>query len=182
MHVLLQGMTERNPVWMVPLALPLALHASQSMELSIALGVAVSLSLFLGGGAAILLEQKVAPDLMIVVLVMAVAAGLTVAELTLDALGVPLTLLSRLLLRATAVSGLVVHPGALGRRRGPVTTRLVRLAGLVCGFFAGLLLLTAGRYLLEVLRVPVASSVAAGFFLLAVGRMVINSFSRGQGS
>ncbi len=182
MAAVLRGITERNPIWMIPLALPLALHASQGTELAVVFSIAVSVVILVSVAVTAGIERWVPQDYVLVTLVVVAATVVTVVELVLGVLGVPLSRLSTYLLRSVAVCGLLVHPGAIGRRREPFTPRMVRVMGLALGFVLGLALLTAGRQLLRAAGVSTYQSVAVGLFLLALGRIVINAIrvSRGR--
>ncbi|SIP89189.1 Rnf-Nqr subunit, membrane protein [Alkalispirochaeta americana] len=175
---IIKGVAEGNPLWVTPLALPLALFASQSWYMTAIFALAVPLLLVLTHAIAALLERWFPPDYSLLVVLLVGGALISLTELGLAFAGIILPTRALYLFRSIAVSGVMLWPVREGCRRGEsYADRICRITGLALGFLVGLVILS-------VIRIPIiqggfkpANSVAFGLFLLALGRIVVNKVS-----
>ncbi|POR05443.1 hypothetical protein AU468_00785 [Alkalispirochaeta sphaeroplastigenens] len=175
---IVRGIAEGNPLWVTPLALPIALFASQSWYMTALFALAVPLLVVLTHALAAFLERWFPPDYSFLVVLLTGGTLISLTELGLALAGIVLPTRGLYLFRSIAVSGVMLWPVREGRRREEsATERISRATGLAVGFLLGLVILS-------VMRIPViqggfkpAHSVAFGLFLLALGRIVVNKVS-----
>lgn len=171
-----RGITARNPVWVVPLALPIALFASTSWEMTLLFSVGVSVTVLSTHLLAIPVERWLPPDLAVVAMLLAGGVVITLTERVLYVFGVVPAARPLFLFRAITVSGVMLWPALIGNRGEPAARRMNRVVGLIFGFVTGLVLLTLVRTsLLRYGFIP-AASLPFGLIVLAVGRMLANQF------
>jgi Na+-translocating ferredoxin:NAD+ oxidoreductase RnfA subunit len=164
----------RNPVWMVPLALPIVLYASQSVRTAILFGAVVVVTVPIVHGLSYFAERRLPRYLRIVPLLVIAATVLTLTELLLERIGEPLPDRTRLLLRAVTVTGIMIWPTVASRAGETLRSRVAVATGLAVGFVVGFAPLAAVRIALSRSGYILADSVAIGFLMLAIGRGVIN--------
>lgn len=172
-----RGIATRNPVWIMPLALPIVLFASGSWDMTILFAVAVPIMLIVTHLVALPFERWLPPDLEIVAMLVTGGVVITLAEQVLYMLGIVLATRPLLLFRAVSVSGVMLWPALIGTRAEPASRRLNRVLRLSLGFALGLILLAALRVPFVLGGFVPAGSVAGGLLLLAFGRVVINHFT-----
>ena len=175
-----RGITERNPVWVVPLALPIVLFASSTWEMTVFFALAVPTAVFITHLVAIPLERWLPPDLMLLAMLLAGGVVVTLAERVLYASGIVLPTRPLLLFRAITVSGVMLWPMLVGSRHEPVSQRLNRVAGLVIGFVLGLILLALVRTSLVTAGFAPAGSLPFALIVLALGRIAVNQVMIGR--
>ncbi|TVR67448.1 MAG: hypothetical protein EA427_13755 [Spirochaetaceae bacterium] len=171
-----RGITARNPVWVVPLALPIALFASTTWEMALLFSIGVSVTVIVTHILAIPVERWLPPDLAIVAMLITGGVVITLAERVLYVSGIVPAARPLFLFRAISVSGVMLWPALIGSRTEPVTRRLNRVIGLVLGFVLGLLGLTLLRTSLIAYGFIPAGSLPFGLVVLALGRMAANRF------
>ncbi|MCG8479952.1 MAG: hypothetical protein MI724_12710 [Spirochaetales bacterium] len=168
----------RNPVWVVPLALPIALFASQTVELAGLFAVLVLVVVPVTHGIAYFVEAWLPRYLRLVAVLIVSSTVLAVAEMVLHLVGWGIAGRSLYMMRAITVSGLVVWPTAAAPRDERFTDRLAVSFGLAVGFVIGFVPLAATRILFIRAGYRPADSVFMGFLLLAVGKIIINVYRR----
>ena len=162
-------------MWVVPIALPAALYASEDPGLAFIFAltmliVAPGAQMLLGVFGAALPRVARLPTLVVI------ASGLlAVVELLLQlVLGVP-AVSDATMVRALAVSGVVIRP-EIATDHPSDTTGAVRSAlGLAAGFALGLAMLTAIRAGVAALGVADAGGLPIAFLILAAGHTVLRS-------
>ncbi len=169
-----RGITVRNPVWVVPLALPIVLFASTTWEMTLLFSVAVPLVVILTHAVSYPLERWFPPDLSFMVTLLTAGIVVTLAERVLYAFGIVLPGRPLYIFRAIAVSGVMLWPAFIGTRDEPFLRRIYRVTGLAFGFMLGLLVLAIVRTLLISRGFTPAGAVSFAFLVLALGRMAVN--------
>jgi Na+-translocating ferredoxin:NAD+ oxidoreductase RnfE subunit len=164
----------RNPVWMVPLALPIVLYASQSVRTALLFGAVIVVTVPVVHGISFFAERRLPRHLRIIPLLVISATILTLVELLLQRIGEPLPDRTRLLLRAVSVAGIMIWPTVASRAGETFRSRVAVAMGLAVGFLVGFAPLAAVRIALSRSGYVLADSVAIGFLMLAVGRAAIN--------
>ncbi|MCG8477869.1 MAG: hypothetical protein MI724_02150 [Spirochaetales bacterium] len=168
----------RNPVWVAPLALPIALFASQTVELAALFAILVLVVVPLTHGISYFVEAWLPRYLRLVAVLIVASTVLAVAETVLRLGGWGIAGRSLYMMRAITVSGLVVWPTSVAPRDERFTDRLAVSCGLAVGFVIGFVPLAATRILFIGAGYRPADSVFMGFLLLAVGNIVINVYRR----
>lgn len=168
----------RNPVWGVPLALPVVFFAGQSVERAILFGSLVVGVLIVTQTLSYFAESML-PRMLRIIPALIIAGGIvTIAEVVLYRMGISPGHRMLLMMRGVSVSGIVMWPTLRARRGERFMDRMQVVFGLVLGFVGGFAIFTAIRVALSSSGVGIADSVAFGFFLLALGRIVIEGGSR----
>jgi len=163
----------RNPVWGVPLALPIVFFAGQSLERAILFG-ALLVGVFIATQMLSFFAESVLPRMLRIVPALIIAgAVVTIAEVVLYRIGVSPGHRTLLMMRGIAVSGIMMWPTLRSPRGERFVDRMQVVFGLTAGFLGGFALFTAIRVTLSRAGFGIADSVAFGFFLLALGRIVI---------
>lgn len=173
-----QHMTSRNPVWMVPLALPIVLYASQSLDLAITFGIAVALVVPAVHSVSFFAERALPREVRLLPVLVLTATLITVWEMLILRFGVELTGRSAFMLEGITVSALVLSPTVAAPERESYAHRMKRAAGLSVGFLLGFVPVVVLRVLLGLSGYQYANSLFVGFLLLAVGRIAINLVRR----
>ncbi|MDA3949094.1 MAG: hypothetical protein PF508_07685 [Spirochaeta sp.] len=162
----------KNPVWTVPLALPIVLFASQSPEWAVLFGVTVALVVPFVHVLSYFMESHLPRMLRIIPVLVIAGTVVTIVELFAIRAGVVPSDRMLLMLRAVSVSGIVIWPTIRAPRRERFVDRMQVVLGLTIGFVLGFALFSLIRFGIGQAGIGLANSVAMGFFLLAVGRMI----------
>lgn len=162
----------------MPIALPAALYASEDPGLAFIFALTM---LIVAPGARMLLGVfgAIVPRVARLPTLVVIASGLlAVVELLMQlVLGVP-TVSDATMVRALAVSGVVIWP-EIAPNRSSNTTEAVRSAlGLAAGFALGLAVLTAIRAGVAALGVADGGGLPVALLILAAGRTVLRSHGR----
>ena len=166
----------RNPVWGVPLALPVALFASQTAVLAGLFTILVLVVVPISHAISYFVEAWLPRYLRLFAVLIVTSAVLTVAEMVLNLAGWEIVGRPLYMMRALTVSGLVIWPTMAAARGERFTERLTVAFGLVGGFVIGFLPLATARILLIRAGYRPADSVFMGFLLLAVGKIIVNMY------
>lgn len=162
----------RNPVWVAPLALPIVLFGSQSIERAVAFAIIVAVTIPAVHLISFFAEAWL-PRMLRIVPVLIIAAGVvTIVEAFALRAGVVQSDRFLLMLRATSVSGLVIAPTVRARPGERFIDRMQIVLGLTVGFVVGFAAFTAIRVGIVAAGYGIGQSVAAGFLILAAGKMV----------
>lgn len=170
--------TERNPVWVVPLALPIVLYAGQSLERALLFAGIVTVVLPSVHVISYFAESLLPRTLRIIPVLAVAGTVVTIVELFVLRAGVPATDRLVLIMRATSVSGIVIWPTIRAQEGERFVDRLEIVVGLLLGFLLGFTVFTAIRLVARNAGFGLANSVAFGFFILAIGRMGITARKR----
>ena len=176
----LRQLTSRNPVWMVPLALPLVLFASRSIRTAILFSVVVIAVVPLVHSISYFLERQLPRYLRLVSLLIVAATVMTVVELVLVAMGQALTEGTASLLQAMTVMGIMIWPTIGSPLNETFQYRMSIAAGLAVGFVLGFVPLVLVRYLLFSAGYRWADALFVGFLLLTIGRVAVNVVRRSR--
>ncbi|MFO8042501.1 MAG: Rnf-Nqr domain containing protein [Alkalispirochaeta sp.] len=171
-------MTTRNPVWMVPLALPFVLYASQSYDVAVLFSIAVVVIVPTVHAISFFAERWLPRHLRIIPVLLTAAVAVTVAEILLARLGQAASGRTGYMVQALAVAGITVWPAFSSPPGESFRHRLGVAGGLAAGFVLGFAPLAAVRIVLSRAGYMYADSVAVGFLLLALGRMGISVYRR----
>lgn len=163
----------RNPVWVVPLALPLAIFASGELNRALLFVWLLPAAVVLAHAIAAVVEPWVPRRLRIAVMAIVAAAVVTVAEVILRRTQIGSTSETLLMVRLIAVSGAMVWPALAAHSDEGWRVRFLRAVGVAVGFAVGLTILTAARLSLAAIGLQPGDSVAVGFLVLAAGRIVV---------
>ena len=166
----------RNPVWVVPLALPVTLFASQTTELAALFVILILIAVPVTHGISYFVEAWLPRYLRLVAVLIVASTVVSITEMILFLSGWGVTGRSLYMMRAITVSGLVVWPTSASPRGERFTDRLAVAFGLAVGFVIGFAPLAAARILLIRAGYRPADSVFMGFLLLAVGKIIINVY------
>ncbi len=170
--------TTRNPVWMVPLALPFVLYAGQAYDLALLFAITVAITVPTIHGISFFVERRLPRHLRVVSVLLTGAVVVTIAEMVLVRLGQTPSDRTRYLIQALAVAGISVWPTFSSPAGESFPHRIAVAGGLAVGFVVGFAPLAAIRIALSRSGYHYADSVAVGFLLLAVGRMLISTYRR----
>ncbi|MFW5694139.1 MAG: Rnf-Nqr domain containing protein [Alkalispirochaeta sp.] len=170
--------TTRNPVWMVPLALPFALYAGQAYDLALVFVVTVLITVPTVHGISFFVERWLPRHLRAIPVLLTGAVAVTIAEMVLIRVGFVPSARTRYLVQALAVAGITVWPTFASPAGESFRHRMAVAGGLAVGFVVGFVPLAALRIALSRGGYRYADSVAVGFLLLAVGRMLIAAYRR----
>lgn len=163
--------TERNPVWVVPLALPFVLYAGQSLERALLFAGIITVVLPSVHVISYFAESLLPRTLRIIPVLVIAGTVVTIVQLFVVQSGVPATDRLVLIIRATSVSGIVIWPTIRAPESERFLDRLETVIGLLIGFIVGFAVFTAIRLAARTAGIDLANSVAFGFFILAIGRM-----------
>ncbi len=170
----------RNPVWIVPLALPIVIYGSQTLRRALLFAVIIAIVVPLTHILWALIERSFPRALRLVPLLVIAALLLTIVEVILNLSGIYVSPRSLVLIRSLSVSGLLLYPAMISARDDLVSSHLRRVAGITIGFLAGFLLFALMRSLFSLALGSFPSTIAGGFFILAFGRIVINLIHEAQ--
>lgn len=168
-------LVEKNPVWAFPLALPIVFFGSQSLERALLFAAIIAIVLPTVHTISFFVESLLPRMLRIIPVLVIAGSVVTIVELFVFHLGVADTHRLTLMIRATSVSGIVIWPTIRSRPGERFIDRVEVVFGLLLGFLLGFALFSAIRLSLGALEIGIANSVALGFFILAVGRIVLSS-------
>lgn len=171
-------MTTRNPVWMVPLALPFVLYASQSYDVAVLFSIMVVIIVPIVHGISFFAERWLPRHLRVIPVLLTAAVAVTLAEIVFVRLGQTFSGRTSYLVQALAVAGITVWPAFSSPPGESFRHRIGVAGGLAAGFVLGFVPLAAVRITLSRAGYIYADSVAVGFLLLAVGRMSISAYRR----
>lgn len=161
----------RNPVWIVPLSLPIALFASASVEWALLFGWFVPAAVVVSHAAGATVERWIPRRLRLPGFMLLAAIIVTLLELLVQRSGARLESLSLLMVRATTVSGVMVWPALVAGPRELWRERMTRAVGVSLGFVVGLTVLALVRRAAGALGIGGGDTVALGFLVLALGRI-----------
>jgi hypothetical protein len=182
MKTIAEHVVQRNPVWVMPLALPLVIFGSESPERALLFVMVVGIGLPVIHMVSFYVEGRLPRMLRIVPVVIVAAAVFSVLEMLFLP---PVSQESQrlvLMVRGAAVSGIVIVPTIRSRPGERFSERIQHVLGLTIGFILGFALFTVLRLGLVVLVGQAVSPVAAGFFLLALGRIGWNAVHAERGA
>jgi len=174
-----KGITEfvlnRNPVWVVPLALPLVLYGSGSVEQAVLFVMLVGIGVPVIHMVSFFAERWLPRMFRLVPVLIVAGTVFTVFEMVflVPAEGVSERLL--LMVRGASVSGIVIVPTIGSPEDERFIDRMRQVAGLTVGFVLGFVLFTAIRLGFTILVGRELQPVALGFFVLALGRIAWNA-------
>jgi hypothetical protein len=171
-------MTTRNPVWMVPLALPFVLFASQTYDEAVLFSITVLIAIPTVHGISFFVERWIPRHLRVIAVLLTAAVVMTIAEIVLVRIGYAPSQRTRYLLQALTVAGITVWPAFSSPAAESFRHRIGVAGGLALGFVLGFVPLAALRIALSRGGYVYADSVAVGFFLLALGRIAISVYRR----
>lgn len=174
--------TSRNPVWIVPLALPIVLYASTSVERAVLFAAAVVVTVPLSHAVSFFVERWLPRYLRMVPLLVVAAVVVTVFELLVLSFGYPLSDRSRYLLQALTVTGITVWPTGAAPLDESWPERLSVATGLAAGFLVGFVPIAAVRIVLSRVGYGYADALFVGFLLLAIGRAALNAYRMVRGA
>ena len=168
--------TSRNPVWMVPLALPVVLYASQTVYLAVLFTALVAIAVPTVHGVSYFAERWLPRHLRLVSLLLVAAVVVTILERILQSLGDIVPQRTHSMIQALTVTAIMVWPTIAAPVEETFRHRMAVAAGLAAGFVVGFVPLAAVRILLSRGGYLFADTLFVGFLLLAVGRMAINLY------
>lgn len=172
----------RNPVWIVPLALPIAIFASANLDRAILFAWFLPAAVVVAHGASAPIERLLPRRFRFPLFVMVSAAVVTIGELLLARFGALPEGIDLVMLRATTVSGAMTWPALSPLPHDLWQDRLTRGIGVSLGFVLGLAVLTTVRLIIAATGLQTGQSVAIPFLILAVGRIGIDVIRRRTGS
>ncbi|MEX2444895.1 MAG: Rnf-Nqr domain containing protein [Alkalispirochaeta sp.] len=173
--------TTRNPVWMVPLALPFVLYAGQAYDVAVLFAMTVAVTVPTVHGISFFVERRFPRHLRVISVLLTAAVVMTISEMVLVRLGQVPSPRTRYLVQALAVAGITVWPAFSSSAEESFRHRMGVAGGLAVGFVLGFAPLAAVRIVLSRGGYRYADSVAVGFLLLALGRMIISAYRRYAG-
>lgn len=166
----------RNPVWIVPLAIPIVLYGTQTADRAVLFGLVVAIVVPLSHAISYFLERVFPRSLYLLPLLTVAAVLVTLVELVINISVISAGPRTIALIRSLVVSGLLLYPatngsaGVMGER---FRERMTRVGSITLAFVVGF----AAFYLLRALSSTIvrsfADTVAGGFLILAAGRMTI---------
>lgn len=168
----------RNPVWIVPMALPIVLYGTQTGDRAILFGTVIALVMPMTHALSYPLERVFPRSHRLIPLLTIAAILVTIAELVIDVSGVAAGPRTILLLRSLVVSGLLLYPGVAVRNEVTgerFSDRMLRVGSTTAAFLAGFAVFYVVRSIASVPFGPLTDTVAGGFLILAVGRMAIRA-------
>ncbi|HKK48625.1 MAG TPA: Rnf-Nqr domain containing protein [Alkalispirochaeta sp.] len=171
-------MTTRNPVWMIPLALPFVLYAGQAYDLALLFSVTVAITVPTIHGISFFVERWLPRHLRAISVLVIGAVVVTIVEMVLVRMDQAPSDRTRYMVQALAVAGITVWPTFSSPAGESFRHRMAVAGGLAVGFVVGFVPLAAIRIALSRSGYHYADSVAVGFLLLAVGRMLISTYRR----
>lgn len=175
MSVFLTQTLRRNPVWMIPVALPFAVYASSSLSALALFSVLFVTVLPAAEALAALVEPSLPRSTRRFAPLMIAAVLVTVVEIVLVRVGGGMDLRTLLFLRALPVCTTTLS--SLPRRETgpvPIGPRVVHTFAGALGIALGTIALAAVRLPLAALGVDLLISASGAFLVLAAGRSVIN--------
>jgi len=171
----------RNPVWIIPLAMPIVLYGTQTGDRALLFGVVVALVIPITHALSWPLERVFPRSLHLVPLLTIAAVLVTMAELVIDLSGVFAGPRTIVLLRSLVVSGLLLYPGSVGPgavRNERFSERMLRIGATTAAFLVGFALFFVIRRVAAVPFGTFSDTVAGGFLILAIGRMTVSAVHR----
>lgn len=171
----------RNPVWIVPLALPIVLYGTQTGDRALLFGVVITLVVPMAHALSYPLERVFPRSLHLIPLLTIAAVLVTLAELVIDLSGIVAGPRTILFMRSLVVSGLLLYPGTIRRGGRPARgfpDRMLRVGATTTAFLLGFSLFFVIRSILSVPFATFGDTVAGGFLILAAGRIAVRA-SRG---
>lgn len=175
MKTISEQILNRNPVWVIPLALPLVIFGSESLQRALLFVMILGIGLPVIHMISFFAEGRVPRMIRLIPVMIVAAAVFSALEMIFL---VPTAQESQrllLMVRGAAVSGIVIVPTIRSQPGERFTERMQHVIGLTIGFLLGFVLFTALRLGVSFMVGDAVSSVAAGFFILALGRIAWNA-------
>lgn len=173
MKKLLRHIGVRNPVWIVPLAIPIVLHGTQSFDRAILFSVVIAIVVPVTHALSFFVERSFPRSLTFLPLLTIAAVVLTLVEVVIGVSGIAAGPRTTALIRSLAVSGLLLYPTFSGTPSERFYDRMQRVGSVTIAFLLGFALFYAVRMVASIVFGSLAFTVAGGFFVLALGRMTV---------
>ncbi len=175
MKTISEQVLQRNPVWVMPLALPLVIFGSESFDRALLFVMVLGIGLPVIHMVSFFAEGRLPRMLRIIPVVIVAAAVFSVLEMVFLVPSSQENQRLLLMVRGATVSGIVIVPTIRSRPGERISERMQHVIGLTLGFLLGFALFTIMRLGVQFLVGEAVSSVAAGFFILALGRIAWNA-------
>lgn len=176
MNLFVRNLWTRNPVAVVPLALPIVLYGTQRVDTALLFGIGVPIVTLLVHALSWSAERILPRHARIVPVLMIAAAIVTLLELVVALFVGPVPVRSTYMVRAMVVSGMITWPTVASPRGERFADRMATVAGLGAGFLLGFVPLAMVRVGLNRAGFTLSDSLAIGFLLMAAVRIGMNIF------